>query len=305
VIAHVLLIFMAATEAGSATSQALLRALGEALGPAAHVTLQGVPSPPSDDALVQRVKSDQATAAVRLVWDNPSRVVLHVYVAKGEESYDQRLAFQASDPAEERGRALGFVIASYLLPPVPRAAAVVAAVRPPQEPRWALEGFGVGAVALEGYGGGVGGAFGVRWSPSERWGLRAGFSLRSGYVLPAQAASLNAAGSLGLFRVIAAGQGPHRFALAIRADALLFYDTLTHLSSNHPVALPAMRRAKMLPGVAAVAELEWRLATAAALHLGLGFEEAFGVTPLWVEGKQEGEIGRSRAVAEVGFRTRF
>src|SRR5256885_10027310 len=161
---------MAATEAGSPTSQALLRALGEALGPTAQVSLQGVPSPPSDDVLVQRVKTDQATAAVRLVWDNPSRVELHVYVAKGGESYDQRLAFQASDPAEERGRALGFVIASYLLPPVPRPAPVVVAVHPPAEPHWALEGFGIGALALDRYGGGGGGAFGFPPSPAERRG---------------------------------------------------------------------------------------------------------------------------------------
>jgi hypothetical protein len=305
-IAHVLLIFMAASDEGTSTSAALLRALAEALGPGAQISVQGSPAPPTDEALVERVRDRKATAAVRLVWDDATgtRVAVHLYLARGDEIHDQRLTFQPSDPAEERGRALGFVIASYLLPPAARPVPAVAAVRaPPPEPaRWALEGFGTAALSLQGEGGGLGGGFGVRFWAGERWGVRAGLHLRTGSVVQAQASSLGAGAALGLFRVLAGGGGPRGVSLLGRAEGLLVYDALTHLSADDP---QPVRRGRFLPAAAAVLELEWRLAPAAALHVAGGVEEALGKTEVLVHDIKVALIGRSRIVAEAGFRTRF
>jgi hypothetical protein len=306
-LAHVLLIFMAASDEGTSTSAALLRALAEALGPGAEISVQGSPAPPTDEALVERVHDRKATAAVRLVWDDAARtrVAMHVYLARSDEIHDQSLTFQRSDPAEERGRALGFVIASYLLPPpAARPAPVVAAVRAPApEPaRWALEGFGTAALSIQGEGGGLGGGFGVRFWAGERWGVRAGLHLRTGSVVQAQASSLWAGAALGLFRVLAGGDGPRGVSLVGRAEGLLVYDALTHLSADDP---QPVRLGRFLPAAAAVLELEWRLAPAAALHVGAGVEEALGKTDVFVHDIRVALIGRSRIVAEAGFRTRF
>jgi hypothetical protein len=304
VITHILLIFIAASDSDSPTSEALLRALTDALGPTSRVTLRGVRSPPDDETIVEEVRSAEATAAVRLVWDDPGRVALHVYLAKGDETFDQNLSFQPSDPAEERGRALGFVIASHLLPPVRRApVATVGTARPAAEARWALEGFGIAAVAPIGAGGGFGGAFGVRWRAGERWGVRAGALVRSGSVPSAQATSVGVGASLGCNLVLlTAANG---LSLGGRAEAMLLYDKLTHLSTNHPSPVGAMSHSGVLPGAAAFAELEWRLAAATAIHFGLGVEVAFGTTDIIVEGIKEASIGALRGVAELGLRTRF
>jgi hypothetical protein len=306
-IAHVLMIFMAASEAATPTTASLLRALTDALGPGARISVHGSDAPPTDEAMIESVQRDNATAAVRLVWDDArgTRVALHVYMARSDEIHDQRLTFQPSDPAEERGRALGFVIASYLLPPAARPAPVVAAaVRPPPpEPaRWALEGFGTAALSVQGDGGGLGGGFGVRFWAGERWGLRAGLHLRTGSVVPAQASSLRAGAALGLFRVLAGGDGPRGVSLVGRAEGLLAYDALTHLSADDP---KPVRLGRFLPAAAALLELEWRLAPAAALHLAGGVEQALGKTDVYVHDVRVGLIGRSRIVAEAGFRTRF
>ena len=135
--------------------------------------------------------------------------------------------------------------------------------------------------------------------------MRTGIALRTGSVPGAYATTVDAVGALGLYRVIASGDGPHRLALGVRLDALLVYGAVTHLSFNHPMPLPPMRKARILPGGAAIAELDWRLAAAAAIHFGAGLEEAFGTTHLLVEDMASGDIARLRAVAEVGFRTRF
>jgi hypothetical protein len=303
---HVLLIFIATSDAGTPTSEALLRALNEALGSGSRVTLQGSPSPPTDQAMAERARSGHATAAVRLVWDDPdrTRVAMRVYLAKGDEGHDQRLRFQPTDPAEERGRALGFVIASYLLPPLARPAPPAIVARPPpSEPaRWALEGFGSAAVAMDGEGSGVGGGFGLRYRVGERWGVRAGMHLRTGSVPQAQASSFSGAASAGLFRVLASDAGPHGLALVTRVEALLVYDSLTHFSQDDVVPV---RQGRFLPAASALVELEWRLATVAALHLAAGVEQAFGKTRVYVQDVQTTDLGRLRGVAEAGFRTRF
>jgi hypothetical protein len=304
---HVLLIFVAASDAGTPTSEALMRALTDALGPTSRVTLHSYPSPPSDDAVVDRARDAQATAAVRLVWDDPARTRawIHIYVAKGEESHDQHLRFQSSDPAAERGRALGFVIASYLLPAPARPAAPVALVArpPPPEPRWALEGFGVGTVPLDGRQerNMLGAAFGVRFWAGERWGLRTSLGVRAGSMPAAEATALGVSASLGLFRVLAETR-TRRLGLVGRLEGQLAYETLTHLSEDTP---EGERHDHVLAGAAAALELEWRMAPAAALHLAAGAEERFGRIDVLVHRMPVGVLGRSRVVAEAGFRTRF
>jgi hypothetical protein len=301
--AHVLLILLAARDAGTPTSDALVAALAEALGPASRVTVQGYPAPPSDETLAERARAGRATAVVRLVWDDPTqtRAALHVYLAKGDENHDQHVSFQPSDPAEERGRALGFVIASYLIPPLARPPVVAA--RPAIEPpRWALEGFGTAARSLQGEGSGLGGGFGIRFWAGERWGLRLGVHVRTGSVIAASASSLAAGASAGLFRVLAASEGRHGLSLLARAEGLLLYDALTHLSPDDPAPV---RKGRFLPAAAALLEVEWRLAAAAALHVGGGFEQAFGATDVFVHRQPVAVVGRSRVVAEAGFRTRF
>lgn len=308
-ITHILLIFIAASDSDSPTNEALLRAVTEALGPTSRVTLRGTRSPPSDETLVEEVRSAEATAAVRLVWDDPGRVALHVYVAKGDETFDQRLSFQTSDPAEERGRALGFVIASYILPPVRRVPPVAAVARAPAgEPRWALEGFGIAAAALQqGAGGGFGGAFGARWRAGERWGFRTGLHLRSGSVLSASATATSAGAGVGCFRVL--GTFRHGLNVVARADALLMYDRLVHLSFHPELTVQPgpMARSGLLGGADAVAELEWRLAASTAVHLGLGLEVSFGSRDVTVENvpQPDARLGPLRGVAELGLRTHF
>jgi hypothetical protein len=326
VIALVILVFVEAQDAGSPLSGALARAAEEGLGPGAAVSIRTIDRGVPDRALLDAGRAESATAVARISWLNERRLEARVEVittATGA-SAAQTLTFDASDPVEERGRALGLVLAAMLDPEAaarrdPAAArrdasatevrmpapAVVSA--PPAEPvaparRWALDAAAEGGVALGGAGSGVGGAIGLRWLPTRRLGGRVGVRARFGEVGEAQAASLAlsiAAG--GVLSIIEAAEG-RRFGLAMRLDALLLYESLSHLSADDP---EPVRRGRLLPGAALLAEAHWSLSPTLALLLAAGPEVAFGRTRVLVRQAEVAELAPIRVAVQGGLVARF
>jgi hypothetical protein len=313
-LASVLLILVANSDAGAPATTALVRALEEVFGSEVQVQIRGVDAPPGDDALARL--AGQARGAVFVAWQGAGRdrAALRV-MSRAHAPVDRLLTFAASDPPEERGRAVGFVIASILLPaparppppevqvarpaPPPPVPATVASVAPASNPRWGLEAFGDAAAPLGGHGPGMGVGLGARLQLGARWGVRVGLSARSTTVDEAQASSLELAVAAGLtFTLHRSGA----FAVGARVDGLGLRQGLTHFSADdrEPV-----QRARYLPGAAQLLELEWQLAPAAALHGAIGVEEALGTTGVEVRDRRVAEIAVWRAVAEVGVRVRF
>jgi hypothetical protein len=313
----VLLIFIAAAELGGAPIQALEREAARALGPDARVLVRGYQRLPESAEMADAGRAAQATAVARVAWSDAgrTRASLELVVVGTGEVLDRVVAFRDADPLVERGRTLGFVLASLTpsesprAPPPPSLASPAATPAPsltaplaaPADPRWALEAFAAGAQALGGAGAGVGGGVAVRWLPGS-WGLRVGARARSGSVGEAQASSLALAVSAGALRsLVHPGRGGG-FGLAVRADLLLLYEALSHFSSDDRTPV---RGGRILPGAAALIEAEARLAPSASLHLAAGLEAAGGVTDIYVHRAKVAELVPFRGLIELGFRTRF
>ena len=321
-LAPVILVFVASTEASGPAAAALADAVTEALGAGARVVLQSYAgAPPGDEQLEAAARAQGAAAAARLVWDRPggNRAALDLYLAENDRTVHRGLDFEPQDQPVERGRAIGLVLASLLLgepPASPPAASQPPPERPPpdEQPRqvveaapappgpWALEGFADGGLALGGAGAGIGGGLAARFHLSPLLGLRLGLHARAGSVAVAQSSSLAVALSAGGFRSLRPFGDGRSWDLAARAELLLMYEALTHFS---PDDREPVHKGRFLPGGAALLEAQWRLSTSAALHLAGGVEGAFGVTRVVVRDEQVAELAAIRAVLEAGFRARF
>lgn len=308
---------MAAADAQSPVGTALTRAMAQALGADVQVEIRPFTTRPTDVALADEARARGAERVALVVFSDPERTRASLQMtspASGEFQH-QTLIFASDDPPEERGRALGMVLASYLLlveprPPPPRAPALTA--RPTEAPparevspwprHYALEVSGVTVAGVGGEGGGVGGAAAARWRAGPWWGLRMGAEARSGNLRAAQASTLAVKLVAGPFVQLAGDPDSGHLSLSARVGAMALFQALTHFSDDD--AGP-VRRGRWLPGGDAVLELSCPLSDASAIHFGLGAEATLGAIDIVVRGHQVGRLSALRGLAELGFRALF
>src|SRR5882724_7489670 len=111
--ALVLVVFINAADVRAQATLALRRAATQALGPDARVSVQDYSTiPPSDAELAQ--KSANADLVAELVWqdDAHQHALVHCYVSKLHRFVNRELAFEPQDELGERGRLIGFALAS-------------------------------------------------------------------------------------------------------------------------------------------------------------------------------------------------
>jgi hypothetical protein len=311
-----LLLFVAAADGGTPGLEALQAALTEALGPEVQIGVRPYTDPPPNDGEMASVgRAERALAVARLVWADQqhSQALVHILLVEQARAHNQSVLFRQADPPAERGRALGLVISSYLLPMVSRAlppaappaapAVTVSAPRPaPAAPSpWFAEAHGAGGVALGGVGGGLGGGLGLRFQASPRWGLRLGLRARVGNVSAAAASLTAAALSAGVYRLLV-GTATGRAWLALRLDTSLLFEALTHFSRDDPAPV---RRGRLLPAAGSLLELSLPLGASASVHLAAGLELAAGRTDVFVRRIQVARLAPLRGLAELGFRLHF
>jgi hypothetical protein len=111
-----LIVLVAAGDAGGSVASAVTKAAREALGPGAHVVVREAhPSPADAEALaVERAESCEAVA--ELAWADPKHrdASLRVHVARTGRWLERTIEFRSFDADSERGRTLGFAIASMV-----------------------------------------------------------------------------------------------------------------------------------------------------------------------------------------------
>ena len=92
----------------------MLRATRGALGPQSHVELREAREPASDAQAVAVEQRAHADAVVELTWVDPAHRAarVRVHLAKTDRWVDRTIGFQASDVEAERGRTIGFAVAS-------------------------------------------------------------------------------------------------------------------------------------------------------------------------------------------------
>lgn len=111
----IVIVFVAAGGAADATTRAMERAAQDALGLEAHVDVHETGTVPSDlDVLVSEQKA-HAAAVVELTWAEQGRQArLRVHVARSGRWISRSIGFVPSDADAERGRTIGFAVASML-----------------------------------------------------------------------------------------------------------------------------------------------------------------------------------------------
>src|SRR5438105_1789744 len=104
-------------DAGGLVATSMARAVREALGEGAQVIVREAPRLPSDDDAIALARELQAGAVIELVWRDPEhrRATLHFHADGGASRWtDREVGFDATDADAERGRMIGFALASML-----------------------------------------------------------------------------------------------------------------------------------------------------------------------------------------------
>jgi hypothetical protein len=114
-----LVLLVAAGDATNATTRSMARATREALGPNLHLVVRPTNGEPTDSEALRFERSDGADAVVELAWADAKQrqATLRVHLARSGHWLQRSIGFQPSDAEAERGRTLGFAVASFLPEP--------------------------------------------------------------------------------------------------------------------------------------------------------------------------------------------
>jgi len=341
--AAVLVIVIAAGEVRSATTQTLLATASAALPP--EITLRVAPVADPSEADVVQIERDLAAGAVVAVsWRavaTGARASLRLHVARSDHWTVRAIDFSPADSASERGRTLGFAIASMWpenvasttsteRPPpaaAPGSRTSPAMTTPAHEPSEAPASpagqeavvalpppspmaVGIGAIGSTGLGGtaaGVGGNVEVIWRRFDSVWLRAGLALRVGPLpdLPGDDwLALLALGGEWWPHALAVGR---RWRFGVRADLLGLGHVVHRTASMASESTPAETQVRLLPGIDAAVRSTLRLSPRLDLTFGVAIELAAGGTDLRVGESRmtRATLAPARGVADLGLRLSF
>ncbi|HEX2875269.1 MAG TPA: hypothetical protein VHP33_28655 [Polyangiaceae bacterium] len=309
----VVVVLIVSTAPADPAAAALELAAHELLGNSATIRVELTPRELSNNETLRR--AGKADGVVELAWtDDRASALLHCYVAHDDRWVDRTITFGASDPAEERGRLLGFAIASmfpWLATPQPASPAkpLESAVAPSKDVAgksrasghaWQLELTGSATTGIRGPADAVGGALGLRLSLSDTWSVRAGATARVGDIAIAQASTRSGTAALGL--AWATSPFDASVELGWRVDVV---GTWLEVARARAADAQTERRSRLLFGGAAMLEGGYRFSPWLGLYAGAGTEALLGETDLYAEGRFVTKLPLLRIVGELGLRARF
>lgn len=332
-----LIVFVLTSEASQPETRAFTAAALEVLGAAAQVRLVAVPEDLADQKVVEQAKGAGADGAIELSWtEDRTRALVHCYVAEEQRWVDRSIGFDEGDDDRERGRMLGYAVASMFLTASEQESADETAppgsletkpseIPPPEEPPPTFEampedsgatstaddsragannwrGFDFGGMLSYGLGGdattvGVTAAF--RFVAVGPVWARLGAAGRSGEIAEAQANTRTFQGSVGVaWSLFDTG----RFTSSLRGDLIGSWLEVGHLSSDDP---EVARESRWLFGADSVATAGVRLSAGTSLFAGGGLEAMFGKTDIYTHGMKVATIPPLRLIVEFGLRSEF
>ena len=323
-----------------ASTVALERSMRGVLGPSANLRIESVAADPPDDESAAR--GSTADGVIELIWaDDGTSARIHCYLSRERRFIDRQISFGSAvaspeREALERGRLLGFAVATMFLDateperaesaetrPEPPEAAPESAVKPAASPSPAsdddarsapalvptaapatsarsLEFAGIGSTGISGHAGGVGASIGLRlrWvGPLSGRLLLAG---RTGNLRQAQASTRTALFGGGLALDFLPERS--RLRLGVRLDGFACYFDATHWSEDD--VQPALQ-SRWLGGSDLVAEAGFRFNETLGAFVGSGLEAIFGRTDVYTHGNRVAVVPLLRIVGELGLRTHF
>ena len=267
-----------------------------------------------------------------------SKARVHCYLSKEHRWVDREISFgerRGSLLREtlERGRLLGFAVATMLTgdadaettsdaAPTPEPVPAPPAKLPPASPtiqgpttvpaeehpvqpaarpgRRSLEFAGIGSTGLDGTAGGLGASASLRLAWTGPLWARLFIAGRTGSIPKAQTSTRTVLMGGGL--AVALLPEPRPVELGVRLDAFASYFDASHLSEDDE---SADRRSRWQAGGDVIVEGGLQIAGGASALLGIGIEGILGRTDIYTHGTRVAEVSPLRAVAELGFRTRF
>jgi hypothetical protein len=290
-------------------TRAFAAATREVLGSSTEVRIEAEPELPS----VGRAISQPADVIVELTpGDNDDEVVLRSYLSREKRWVNRTVSFAPGDREADRGRLLGFAVASMLVdaPPAPGAPAPAPDLAPPRaapeddervarRPDLPASAFEVAVTARTGVDT-VGASAGFRAPFSARawWHVSLGGSV--GDLPVAQASTQSVIAGAGI--ALALTSPERRFTTGLRFDALGSWLQVSHLSADDE---EADRQRRLLFGGAAMAEVGYRFSAALGLYAAGGLEGMLGTTDIYVHGKRVATLPALRGAGELGIRSTF
>lgn len=264
------------------------------------------------DAEALRLESALAArASAQVEWSDAAQLHARVRLhgARTLRWLERSLDFSPSDTPFERGRALGFTLASMLPESDPALrfdAPAAPAPAPPAPP--GKTALGLAAVAATGLGGpatGYGGAATAETFVGERFSLDAAVAARFGHLdVPAASLLVTSLGVGGAWWARPAADA-HALGLAVRGRALLLHHAVSHTRSGGEVE----RKGQLLPGLELAVEATYGLGRGLEVCASLGLEAALGTIDVTVvSASQDGgtaTIPALRGRALTGLRVRF
>jgi len=340
VVPSILLIVIAAGEANDPTVRTVAATAQEALGTHARVLVRESAGAPSDADALAAERSEGADITVELSWTaaRHQQALLRMHVVRTDRWVQRVIGFASSDVDTERGRTLGYAIASIAPessgggavdsaaastaaapiqgPPASRETAVGAATAsmggaerqataPLTEARFALD---LVASATDGIGGeaeeveDVGGSAALEWLPRRWLSVRLGGGLRGGPLDAAQATTMTGWALAGAGVRLAPWRARIPAAFSFRAEFLVVYEMVAHFANGNPTPDD---RSRLLPGADLMADASWGLTPDVELILGGGIEDVFGSTDVELGGAQKATLSSWHAALEGGLRLRF
>jgi hypothetical protein len=303
--AAILAVVVAAGDGHGALATAMVNTAAEALSPVAKVELRELPVPSDDEAL--RIEDELgARAVVKLVWMDTAHeeVRIRLHVARTGHWTERHITFAPADTLTERGRALGFAIASMLPEAAPELVPDTFGVTAEPEPlsRWGLTlaaavGAGIGGPAE-----GVGGALAFEWFAARAFSLRLLAGARDGSVSDLPGSDVATFAGAGAAWWPIAPDADHRFGLGVRADLLV----LDHFLSRENAGQTEWK-SSLLPGADLLVEGSWLFGNSVEAVACAGTEVAFGKLDADVSNtaNRVATVPPFRIVATLGVRLRF
>jgi hypothetical protein len=333
-----LIVLVLTQEASQPETRAFAAAALEVLGASAEVRVVEVPADLTDQKVVEHATVAGADGTIELSWtDSRSRALVHCYVAEEQRWVDRSITFGQDEDESERGRMLGYAVASMFLSEAPHevaeapassessreqppaaaqpvdsrpvvlaAAPEDSAASPPSHEsssaRDNWRAFDFGGLVSHGLGGeadAMGVTAALRLLAVRPVWARVGVGGRTGEIPAAQANMKTLQASAGAAWSLFDNA---RFSSMLRGDLIGSWLEVGHLS---PDDSDVVRQHRWLFGSDAVVTGALRLSAGASLFAGGGLEVMFGGTDIYTHGVRVATIPPLRLIAEFGLQSEF
>jgi len=301
----VILLLVPPGEAQAPLIAGVAAATSRSLGAEARVVVDAR-TPTSDGEAVALADRLHANAVVTLQWLEGGRVSLHAHWSGQPGWTDRFFAFKDADALDERGRTIGFTLATMVRTESPLGPALDASkarpaaeapAPPPAPPRLRFAVEASAQLAVASHATAFGGGLRAMYFVVPRVGLTIGAAWNTGAMKDLDGRIDTASLSAGLHVPFVLSRA---YELAAAGEA-----TLSHDAVSRNGASSSSTEGRWVPGARLRLTAAWFFTPRIAAIAGLGLQANLGETDIVVNGHTETTLAAYRGTGELGVRVRF